>query len=133
MYAISLDDIGVDALSFNYMVERYANLDSIFGSLADATRRDILQRVADQELSISEIAAHYKLTFAAISKHLKILEQAQLVRKRRDGKQQLVQAAPDALHDATTYMQQYQRLWEARLDRLDDLLTLEQLKNNKEG
>lgn len=114
------------------MVERYANLDSIFSSLADPTRRDILQRVVDQELSIGEIAAHYKLTFAAVSKHLKILEQAQLIRKRRHGKQQLVQVAPEALHDATAYMQQYQRLWEARLDRLDDFLALEQLKN-KEG
>ena len=114
------------------MVERYANLDSVFGSLADPTRRDILQRVTDQELSIGEIATHYKLTFAAISKHLKILEQAQLIRKRRHGKQQLVQAAPEALRDAAIYMQQYRRLWDARLDRLDVFLQQEQLKN-KEG
>lgn len=111
------------------MVEYYTNLDSVFGSLADPTRRDILRRVADQELSIGEIAAPYKLTFAAISKHLKILEQAQLIHKRRHGKQQLVQTAPEALKDATTYMQQYQKLWEARLDRLDDFLKAEQLKN----
>lgn len=113
------------------MVERNAYLDSVFGSLADPTRRDILQRVANQELSISEIAAHYKLTFAAISKHLKILEQAQLIRKRRLGKQQLVQADPKALQEASEYMQQYKQLWEARLDRLDDFLRQEQLKNKK--
>jgi DNA-binding transcriptional ArsR family regulator len=113
------------------MVERNAYLDSVFGSLADPTRRDILQRVANQELSISEIATHYTLTFAAISKHLKILEQAQLIRKRRHGKQQLVQVDPRALQDATDYMQQYKQLWEARLDRLDNLLRSEQLKNKK--
>jgi DNA-binding transcriptional ArsR family regulator len=114
------------------MVERNTYLDSVFGSLADPTRRDILQRVADHELSISEIAAHYKLTFAAISKHLIILEQARLIRKRKSGKHQLVQAELAALKDATAYMQQYQKLWEARLDRLDDFLTHKQL-NNKKG
>lgn len=113
------------------MVEHSVSLDSVFGSLADPTRRDILRRVSGKEMSVGEIAAPYKLTFAAVSKHLKILEQARLVRKRRHGKQQMVQAAPEGLRDAATYVQQYRRLWEARLDALGSLLEQEQLKNMK--
>lgn len=90
------------------MVECTINLDAAFGSLADPTRRDMLRRVTERELSVGEIAAHYQLTFAAISKHLKILERAQLIVKRRHGKQQLVSAAPDALKDVTEFLQQYQ-------------------------
>ena len=113
------------------MVECNINLDSVFGSLADPTRRDILRRVSEQELSVGEIAAPYKLTFAAISKHLKILEHAQLIRKRRDGKKQIVQASPAALKDATGYMLAYQRVWEIRLDALDAVLKQEQFKHTK--
>ena len=84
------------------MVECTLNLNSIFGSLADPTRRDILNRVSQEELSVSEIAEPYQLTFAAISKHLKILEKAHLIIKRRHGKQAMVQASPTALKEAST-------------------------------
>jgi DNA-binding transcriptional ArsR family regulator len=102
------------------------NLDSIFGSLADPTRRDILQRVATAEMSIGEIAEHYHLTFAAISKHLKILEKAKLIIKRRQGKQQYVSLAPQAFADATEYLEWYRKLWEQRLDSLEEYLNKEQ-------
>lgn len=104
------------------MVEYSLGLDSVFGSLADPTRRDILRRVAGSELSISEIAADYRLTFAAVSKHLKVLEKAKLVVKRREGKQQLVQASPAALKDVSEYLRQYEKLWNTRFDALDDYL-----------
>lgn len=113
------------------MVEYTINLDAAFGSLADPTRRDILRRVTERELSVGEIAAPYQLTFAAISKHLKILERARLVVKRRNGKQQLVTAAPDTLKDVTEYLLQYQAVWESRFDALDRLLKQEQLKDKK--
>lgn len=102
------------------MVECTINLDAAFGSLADPTRRDILRRVTDSELSVGEIAAPYPLTFAAVSKHLKILEHAKLIVKRRQGKQQMVQVSPEALKDVSDYLQQYQRLWEGRLDALEN-------------
>lgn len=114
------------------MVEQTLSLDSIFGSLADPTRRDILRRVASSELSIGEIAKDYNLTFAAVSKHLKILENAKLIMKRRNGKQRLVQASPAALKEVTEYLEQYRQIWEMRLDALDSFLQQEQLKN-KEG
>ena len=99
-----------------------APLDAIFGSLADPTRRDILARVAQQELSISDIARPYKLTFAAISKHLKVLERAKLVVKKRRGKEQIVQMSPIAVKDATAYLQSYEKLWNNRLDTLERYL-----------
>ena len=113
------------------MVEYTLNLDSVFGSLADPTRRDILQRVADRELSVGEIARAYNLTFAAISKHLKVLEKAQLVIKRRRGKEQMVSLSPQALADADEYLRQYRQLWENRLDALEVLLEREQRKHKK--
>ncbi|MDB5179319.1 MAG: ArsR family transcriptional regulator [Patescibacteria group bacterium] len=89
------------------MIEYSLQLDSIFGSLADPTRRDILRRVAGVELSVSEIAQPYNLSLAAVSKHLKILEKAKLVIKRRQGKQQFVQASPVAIKGAARYLEFY--------------------------
>jgi len=108
------------------MVEYTLQLDNIFGSLADATRRDILSRVSQAELSVTEIAKSYDVSLAAVSKHLKILEQAQLIMKRRQGKQQLVQASPAAIKDASDYLKNYEQLWIHRLDRLEALLNKEQ-------
>ena len=107
------------------MVEYYLNLDSIFTSLADPTRRDILFRVSEKELSISEIAKSYALTFAAISKHVKILENARLVIKRRQGKEQLVQAVPQTLAVASHHLTRYEAAWNARIDALETLLQAE--------
>lgn len=104
------------------MVEYSLQLDSVFGSLADSTRRDILKRVARSELSVGEIAHSYDMSLAAVSKHLKILEQAKLVVKRRRGKQQLVKAAPKTLADAEKYLEQYSQMWEQRLDSLEKYL-----------
>lgn len=104
------------------MVEYTLSLDSIFGSLADPTRRDILQRVSNEELSVSEIAFPYDLTLAAVSKHLKILEKAKLIIKNRRGKQQFVQLAPQALKDADEYLEQYRRVMTARFDSLEQYL-----------
>lgn len=104
------------------MVESTLHLNLIFGSLSDPTRRDILRRVAGKELSVSEIAHAYDLTLAAISKHLKILEKAKLILKRREGKQQVVTLAPTALKDASAYLQQYEAGWNHRLDALERYL-----------
>jgi DNA-binding transcriptional ArsR family regulator len=108
------------------MVEYTLSLDSIFGSLADATRRDILRRVSQDELSVTEIARPYGVSLAAVSKHLKILEQARLIVKHRIGKRQLVRASPLALKDAADYLHYYEQLWEVRFDRLEEYLDKEQ-------
>jgi DNA-binding transcriptional ArsR family regulator len=100
------------------MVEYAFSLDNIFGALADPTRRDILRRVSSTEMSVGEIARYYDLTFAAVSKHLKVLERAKMIIKRRKGKEQIVSLAPQALADASEYLDWYKRFWEARLDAL---------------
>jgi DNA-binding transcriptional ArsR family regulator len=104
------------------MVEYTFQLDSLFGSLADPTRRDILERVAKAELTVSEIALPYDMSLAAVSKHLKVLERARLIIKRRRGKELLVSMNAQALEDAERYLEQYKQLWEKRLDSLDQYL-----------
>ena len=104
------------------MVEYVFPLDPIFASLADPTRRDILDRVSHAELSVTEIAFPYDMSLAAVSKHLKILEKAKLIVKRRRGKEQLVRMNAQALADANKYMEQYKELWEQRLDALEEYL-----------
>ncbi|HEY2070364.1 MAG TPA: metalloregulator ArsR/SmtB family transcription factor [Rhizomicrobium sp.] len=104
------------------MVEHQARLDLVFGSLSDATRRDILRRVAGQELSVGEIASSYDISLAAVSKHLVVLEKARLVTKRREGKLQLVGFAPAALTGASKHLERYREIWESSLDRLENYL-----------
>lgn len=102
------------------MVEQ--TLDTIFSSLADPTRRDILTRVARAELSVGELVTRYDMSFAAISKHLKVLERARLITKRKEGKKHMVSLAPGALKSADEYLEQYRLMWQSRHDKLDQLL-----------
>lgn len=104
------------------MVESNAQLDLLFAALADSTRRSILARVAEAEMSIGEIARHYGLTFAAISKHIKVLEKAKLVSKRRQGKEQMVIIVPDSLGVAQHHIARYAELWGQRFDKLEAIL-----------
>ena len=97
-------------------------LDAIFGSLADPTRRDILLRVTQQPLSISELADPYDMSFAAVAKHVAVLETAHLVSKQRQGKQQLVVAVPATISIAKDQLDKYQQLWEDRFAALDAVL-----------
>ncbi len=97
-------------------------LDEIFAALADATRRDILERVAKAELTVGELAANYSMSLPAISKHLKVMERARLITKRKEGKQQFVTLAPEALMTADEYLEQYRLMWQSRFDKLDALI-----------
>lgn len=110
------------------MVEHTLNLDNIFGSLADPTRRDILRRVAKKQLSVKQIARPYDMSFAGISKHLIVLEKAGLVVKHRQGKEQMVMANPATLKSADDYLRRYEQLWSQRFNRLDELLKKEKSK-----
>lgn len=105
------------------MVESSQQLDTLFLALADSTRRSILSRVAEVELSIGQIAEHYRLTFAAISKHIKVLENAHLVTKRRRGKEQIVIIVPQTFAVAQEALERYATLWHHRYDTLEQLLT----------
>ena len=107
------------------MVEYTLRLDLIFGSLADPTRRDIIKRVSLKEQTVSEVAKHYKISLAAISKHLKILERAHLIQKRQNGRQQLIKATPATFKSVQDYAAQYERLWNKRFDALETYLKKE--------
>jgi DNA-binding transcriptional ArsR family regulator len=104
------------------MVEQSIELDYIFSSLADPTRRDILHRVARAELSVGELVDKYNMSFAAISKHLNVLERAKLITKRREGKKHMVTLAPQALQSADEYLERYRQVWEQKYNKLDALL-----------
>lgn len=104
------------------MVEYELRLDTIFGSLSDPIRRDILWHVSRKELSVGELVEKYEVSFAAISKHLKVLEKAKLIHKRKEGKKQMVRIAPDALRSADEYLEQYRQMWQGRYEKLDMLL-----------
>lgn len=104
------------------MVEYTLSLDSVFGSLADPTRRDILARLKGQDMTVGKIAIHYDMTFAAISKHLKVLEKARLITKQRRGKEQVVRLSPQAIADAESYLEQYRQMREQQFHKLDALL-----------
>ncbi len=119
------------------MVEYNTQLDFIFSSLSDPTRRDILKRVARRELSVNEVAEPYKLTLAAVSKHLQVLEKAKLIEKRREGNHQFVALSPPSLEEAAKHLEHYRKLWEDRFERLDKILDREKKKllklNNKKN
>jgi DNA-binding transcriptional ArsR family regulator len=109
------------------MVEYTLPLDSLFGSLADPTRRDILSRLQLGRLNVSEIAEPYDMSLAAVSKHLKILEQAKLIMKRRKGKEQIVSLQPATMMQAADYFKQYEQMWAERFDRLEMFLKEEEV------
>lgn len=110
-------------MNYSPVFSKGVNLNTVFGSLADETRRDILNRVSKKQLSVSEIAKHYKLTFAAISKHLKVLEKAKLVIKHRRGKEQIVSISSSSLAEANSYLATFEQHWESRMNNLDKLLS----------
>jgi DNA-binding transcriptional ArsR family regulator len=111
---------------YNQMVVRNElsdeQIDRVFQALAAATRRDILRRTIDHEQSVSELARDYEMSFAAVQKHVAVLEAAELIVKRAEGRERLVRANPDMITHARALLARYEDLWRARIARLDDLL-----------
>lgn len=99
-----------------------AQVDRMFRALADATRRDIVARTLVADTSVSTLAAAYAMSFAAVQRHVAVLEEAGLVRKNPRGRERLVQAVPDQLARARTLLARLEELWGARLSQLDDIL-----------
>ena len=102
------------------------SLDRVFQALSDSTRRSILSRIAMAELSVSDIASPYDLGFAAVSKHLKVLEQARLIARRKNGSFQMISLNPEALKSADQWLRFYQQFWSTRRDALKGLLEEEE-------
>ena len=94
----------------------------MFQALADATRRDILTRVVERAQSVSALAQDYAMSFAAVQKHVAVLERATLVTKERQGREQIVHGNLDAVRRAARLLDEYETLWRTRVARIDDLL-----------
>jgi DNA-binding transcriptional ArsR family regulator len=97
-------------------------LDSVFGALADPTRRAILARLADGDLPVRELALPFPMSQPAISRHLKVLEAAGLISRTRRATARLSHLEPEPLREATSWLANYQALWDERYDRLDEVL-----------
>ena len=99
------------------------NADQIFAALADATRRDIVLRALDGNEGVAELAGHYPMSFAAVQKHVAVLERAGLVTKERTGRRKVVRTNIEGLRLARGLLDQYEALWRGRIDRMTDLIT----------
>jgi DNA-binding transcriptional ArsR family regulator len=97
--------------------------DRVFHALADPTRRDIVRHTLVGEHSVSALARRYPVSFAAVQKHVVVLEDAGLVRKRRHGREQLVRADADTLRQAAALLDRLAELWEGRVARMGELLS----------
>jgi DNA-binding transcriptional ArsR family regulator len=99
------------------------DFDRVFRALADTTRRDIVRRAIAGEEGVAELAGHYPMSFAAVQKHVAILERAGLVTKVRIGRRKVVRTNVEGLRRARRLLDQYEELWRGRLDRMATLVT----------
>jgi DNA-binding transcriptional ArsR family regulator len=115
-------------LTYNQMVldqSSDAGVDRIFHALADGTRRDILAVAIGGGYSVSALAKRYPMSFAAVQKHVAVLESARLITKERRGRERLVRTDVDTVERARVLLDGIEDLWRARVDRIDDLLAIE--------
>ena len=105
--------------------------DALFHALADRTRRDILRRVLVGEQSVSELAARYDMSYAAVQKHVAVLERAGLITKRRDGREQLTQGEVSAVRSVASMLGELESIWRGRIARIDELIARDTEPNRK--
>lgn len=105
-----------------YMQMAPPDFDRMFGALADHTRRDIVRRAIDSEEGIAELASHYPMSFAAVQKHVAILERAGLVTKHRVGRRKVVRTNVEGLRIARLLLDQYEDMWRGRVERMSQLV-----------
>lgn len=107
------------------MTEDDDRADALFHALADRTRRDILRRVLAGEHSVTALAEHYDMSFAAVQKHVAVLEKAGLLTKRRSGRQQLASGDVAAVRSVQTMLGDLEQIWRGRISRIDEFLALD--------
>ena len=113
--------------------EEACSIDRLFHALADPTRRDIVRIVLDAEQSVSALAKRYPMSFAAVQKHVAVLEQAHLVHKRRHGREQLVRGDIEALRRVDRLLDQYEAVWRSRVDQMDEILAESEAQTRTKG
>lgn len=120
MYVVvELDSSGA---VYNHVVMQGGQLDRTFAALADPTRRAIVARLSHGEASVLELAAPFAMSQPAVSKHLKVLEAAGLISRRRDAQRRLCRLAPQGLKVVSDWADSYRQFWEESFSRLDDYL-----------
>jgi DNA-binding transcriptional ArsR family regulator len=97
--------------------------DTVFSALADATRRDIVLRALSGREGVAELAVHYPMSFAAVQKHVAVLERAGLITKERTGRRKVVRTNIEGLRLARGLLDEYEAMWRGRIDRMTDLIT----------
>ena len=97
----------------------YSNLDQTLTALADPTRRAILQRLSAGEARVTELARPFAISLNSVSKHIRMLERADLVRRRRAGREHLLSLNPEPLDEAAAWIDAQRAFWNARLDALE--------------
>ena len=112
-----LRDFGTESI-LNYMVQYSEQLNQAFAAVSDPTRRGILERLGRGDASISELAADFSMTLTGIKKHVQVLEEAGLVATEKVGRVRTCRAGPRRLADEASWIEQYQEMLEARLNRL---------------
>jgi DNA-binding transcriptional ArsR family regulator len=100
----------------------HQDLDRVFHALSDTTRRSMLRQMSKGEKTVSQLAEPHEMTLAAISKHLKVLESANLIQRRKSGSFQMITLNPEALKSAEQWLAYYEKFWSSRMGRLKDLL-----------
>lgn len=114
------------------MVEKQtARLDATFHALADPTRRGMLASLALGEKSIGALAEPYRMSFAGASKHVKVLEEAGLIARRKEGRTHIISVEAKPLEEAERWLRQWEKFWSSKLDRLEALLEADKKKENK--
>lgn len=98
------------------------DFDHVFAALADATRRDIVRRAIQGEEGVVELSSHYDMSFAAVQKHIAVLERAGLVAKERNGRRKVVRTRPEGVRIAQRLLNEYEELWRGRIGRMSALL-----------
>lgn len=104
-------------------MESIHEIDLVFGALADATRRDIVRRASAGQEGVAELATHYPMSFAAVQKHVSVLERAGLVTKERVGRRKLVRTNVEGIRIAQRLLDQYEQLWEDRIGRMSRIIS----------
>lgn len=105
----------------------------MFHALADATRRDILLRTLEGRHNVSALARRYPMSFAAVQKHVAVLEAAGLVTKERKGREQLVSGNVDTMRKASLLLEELEAVWRGRIDRIGELLADDRSANEQQG
>jgi DNA-binding transcriptional ArsR family regulator len=122
--------IAVRALILNHMVED--RLDTTFHALADPTRRGMLASLALGEKSIGELAQPFAMSFAGASKHVKVLEDAGLIARRKVGRTHIIRIDAKPLEEAERWIRQWEKFWSVRLDRLEALIERDNRKEKSD-